>query len=135
MTRHLTVFALMFVFCLSVATGCKSRTTVSDPLPVAIQGLDKSKVEKAIGDALPKRGWEFVEKKGMVITARNIIRGRHTVVVDIDYSGDEVLIKYADSENLEYEEEGGVQYIHKNYNTWVSYLRQDIASAISPLRI
>ena len=115
--------------------GCKSRTLVTNPIPISIEGLEKPKVEQAILSALPGRSWEAVEKKGNVITACNLIRGKHIVVVAIDYSGKDIMINYADSTALDYQEEGGVQYIHKNYNTWVSFLRQDIAAKISMLRI
>lgn len=134
MTRSATLIAMLFVFGLTIC-GCKSRPVLTDPVPVGIAGLDKSKVEGAILEALPNRGWELTGKQGQVITAQNIIRGQYTVVVNIDYSGNEILIKYVDSANLDYAEEDGVQYIHQSYNNWVSYLRQDIAVRIGPLRI
>lgn len=134
MTRSITLFALLFVFCIPLC-GCKSRPVLTDPAPVGIAGLDKDKVERAILTALPNRGWEMLEKNGQVMTVQNIIRGQYTVVLNIDYSGDEIKIKYVDSTNLDYAKENGVQYIHQSYNTWVSYLRQDIAAQVGPLRI
>ena len=49
--------------------------------------------------------------------------------------GDSIKIKYVDSENLDYQKEGDVEYIHKNYNVWTDYLRQDIAVEIGKLRV
>ncbi|MGB0766540.1 MAG: hypothetical protein ACPGYV_02385 [Phycisphaeraceae bacterium] len=132
-TFNARLLALLLI-CLLPMVGCKSRTQVTAPQPIPIEGIEKPKVEGALRTAIPKRGWAVDTKQGQVITASNLIRGRHKVVVDIDYASDAILIQYADSENMDYVKEGDVEYIHKNYNVWVNYLRQDIAAEISTLR-
>jgi len=134
MKQSLLIFSLFCVCCLPLV-GCKSRTPLAQPAPISIEGLDKAEVASAVKTAIPKRGWIMEKNEDQVITARNLIRGKHTVVVNVDYSGDAIQIKYVDSANLEYQKEGGVEYIHKNYNVWTDYLRQDIAVEIGKLRV
>jgi hypothetical protein len=134
MKKSLLILTLFCMCCLP-AVGCKSRNLLVQTAPISIEGLDKTKVENAIKAAIPRRGWIMEKNEGQVIRARNLIRGKHTVVIDVDYSGDAIKIEYVESQNLDYQKEGDVEYIHKNYNVWTDYLRQDIAVEIGRLRV
>ncbi|MEM8494828.1 MAG: hypothetical protein AAF663_05525 [Planctomycetota bacterium] len=137
-TAPLLILALLLpmVACNSSGSGtAKIRgTLIESPPPIDITGLEKSRVEKAIVGSLPKRGWEYLGKQGQTIDASIFVRGKHTAVISIDYGSDEILIDYVDSTNLDYQQVGDLEYIHKNYNTWVGLLRQDIAVSVSSLR-
>jgi hypothetical protein len=51
--------------------------------------------------------------------------------VQVTYSAKSYSIKYVDSTNLHYSQEGGKTLIHPNYNKWMNNLRQAIDIALS----
>ena len=104
------------------------------PAPIDIKGLDKDKVSKAVFAGIESRGFIFDSgtKTSMQVSW---VRGRYKATWNVDYAGDNVTIKYADSVELDYNEDGeGNPYIHRTYNAWTTSLRGDIAREVGKLK-
>ncbi|GGG34166.1 hypothetical protein GCM10010964_22650 [Caldovatus sediminis] len=69
------------------------------------------------------RGWQMQEIRPGLIRGTLVLRD-HLAVVDIPYDAQRFSIRYADSRNLLYD---GAS-IHRNYNSWVQNLANDIVA-------
>jgi hypothetical protein len=95
------------------------------PSPDALRG--------AIASAGGARGWQPVEDAPGRMTLKNVIRGKHTVVVAVVYDARGFQIEYVSSESLNYEERRGQAYIHPKYHQWIANLAQDISAKVAVL--
>ncbi len=125
--QRFLLFALLCLPCLSVAS-CRSAPLFTPP-PILLQE-PRSDIHDAILRAMVHRGWRPTNDEPGKITAQVLVRGRHKATVDVLYGNDKVEFAYVSSENLDYRNEGGAQTIHKNYNTWVQLLRDDIEAQL-----
>lgn len=87
----------------------------------------------AIAAAGSVRGWQLIEEVPGRMTFRNVIRGKHTVVVAVVYDPRGFQIEYVSSENLNYKERRGQAYIHPKYHQWTANLAQDISASVAAL--
>ncbi len=87
----------------------------------------------AIASAGALRGWQLIEETPGRMTLRNVIRGKHTVVVAVAYDAQGFQIEYVSSENLNYRERRGQAYIHPKYHQWIANLAQDISARVASL--
>ncbi|TNJ34659.1 hypothetical protein [Arenimonas terrae] len=87
----------------------------------------------AIAGAGALRGWQLIEEAPGRMVLRNVIRGKHTVVVAVVYDPQGFQIEYVSSENLNYKERRGQAYIHPKYHQWVANLAQDISARVAAL--
>jgi hypothetical protein len=87
----------------------------------------------AIAGAGAVRGWQLIEEAPGRLTLRNVIRGKHTVVVAVVYDPQGFQIEYVSSENLNYRERRGQAYIHPKYHQWIANLAQDISARVAAL--
>ncbi|MEO7478329.1 MAG: hypothetical protein ABIT64_03745 [Lysobacteraceae bacterium] len=94
-----------------------------------LPSLDK--VRDAIVQAGASRGWMVTAEQPRQLTLRNVIRGKHTVVVNVSYNSRGVDVSYVSSDNLNYEMRGDVAYIHPKYNEWVEKLLVDIVAKVA----
>jgi hypothetical protein len=101
--------------------GPGGRTPAADTLPAAI----------AAAGAV--RGWQVIGQAPGRLTLRNVIRGKHTVVVAVVYDPQGFQVEYVSSENLNYKERRGQAYIHPKYHQWVANLAQDISVRVAAL--
>ena len=85
------------------------------------QPLTLTQAGEAIQRAGTSLGWSVKEVRPGVMQGTLNIRD-HRAVVDILYDTEAFSINYANSDNLKYD---GTQ-IHKNYNSWVQNLEQQI---------
>ncbi|KAA2285958.1 hypothetical protein [Arenimonas fontis] len=88
-------------------------------------------VREAVITAGIPRGWHLVEDQPGRAVLRNVIRGKHTVVVAVVYDQSSFRIEYVSSENLNYREKRGKAYIHPKYFQWTNNLAQDIRLAVA----
>jgi hypothetical protein len=95
------------------------------PVPDTLRG--------AIAGAGAARGWQLIEEAPGRMTLRNVIRGKHTVVVAVVYDPQGFQIEYVSSENLNYKERRGQAYIHPKYHQWIANLAQDISARVASL--
>jgi hypothetical protein len=115
--------ALLCLPCLGVAS-CRVAP-LATPAPIVLQE-PSSDVHDAILRAMVHRGWRPIADEPGKITAQVLVRGRHKATVDVLYTAEKVEFAYVSSENLNYENVDGEETIHKNYNSWVKMLRDDI---------
>lgn len=88
--------------------------------------------EKAIVRAGTYRNWEMKPIGPGQLEAKNVIRNKHTVHLDIVFNTETFSIKHKGSTNLEWN--ATAQTIHPSYNTWVRLLEADIKAEIQRLR-
>ena len=82
--------------------------------------------------ALPagtRRGWTFKDAGPGKLIGTLIVRGRHTVEVEVTYSPERYSVVYKNSSNMNYSEQGSL--IHPNYNKWVGDLMNGVRSELS----
>ena len=90
--------------------------------------LTLEQYEQAIIRAGSMRGWVFERAGPGHLVGTNVVRGKHTAVVDITFNTETFSITYKDSNNLKYD--SAKQKIHPNYNTWVDLLKVDIQTEL-----
>jgi len=83
--------------------------------------LTKVDIKNAIMKAGTTRGWVIKQDAPGRLVGTLFIR-KHMAKIDIQFDDKSYSINYRDSENLNY----GGTVIHKNYNSWVKNLQQDI---------
>jgi hypothetical protein len=83
-------------------------------------------IRGAIATAGSFRGWQVIDQAPGRLTMKNVIRGKHTVVVAVVFDTEGFQIDYVSSENLNYEERKGQAYVHPKYLQWTANLAQDI---------
>ncbi len=106
--------------------GCGRTATVQniDNSSYLQKSIKLSKVESAIKVAAAKKGWRTKKiHKGLIEASINP-RGKHLVIVDINYNSKGYKISYKDSKNMNYDPTTNA--IHPNYNKWVNYLQRNI---------
>lgn len=54
------------------------------------------------------------------LVASTVVRGKHTVSVDIKFDGSNYSVTYRESSNMNYRVDTEVPKIHPNYNIWVA---------------
>ena len=91
--------------------------------------LTAEQVRKAIIAGASRARWAASTKLGNVVRL-TYSRGNHVAVVEATYSAKSYSIHYADSTNLNYDQERSGGVIHPNYNKWVNSLRQAIDVAL-----
>jgi hypothetical protein len=95
---------------------------VGDAITEAKSGqLSAAQVRDAIIEAATDRGWIVKEDDPGRILLETFVRS-HSAMITINYSPTTYDITYTDSENLLYDGKN----IHRNYNTWIRLLQQQI---------
>ncbi len=117
----LTIFALC-----ACRTGQQIGAFAYDVPLNTSSSMTQKKMHDAIAKACYERGWRIMEPSSGLIEATIVVRGKHTVVVDIPYTSTHYDITYKSSVNMEYTTKNGSARIHPHYNKWVSLLHQDI---------
>lgn len=119
------------------------------------QPVTADKVRDAIIKGAEKKDWMVTQSpNGELLSAKLVVRNKHTVVVSIPYSAERFSIKYQDSINMNYKlsdgppasQVGYMQYnspsqgtpagtplIHPGYNSWVNYLLMSIKDELKAL--
>lgn len=125
--KHGILF-LIGVLVLSFGTiGCTSKHLVNfKDQPYSMsgkQGPSLATIDKVIREAGTRRGWRMETVKPGHIVGLLRVR-KHMAQIDIRFDRDKFSITYRDSNNLNYDASRNT--IHRRYNTWVTYLRDDI---------
>ena len=123
-----------------VLAGCRAtvpvESVVKEPYgPATYANAGKRTLgdyEKAIIRAGTYRNWISKTVAPGQIEATNVIRGNHTVVVDIAFNTETFSIDYNRSTNLKWDPT--TRTIHPNYNSWMKLLEADIKAEIQRLR-
>ena len=123
MRKTTLLLALVLMGALAVI-GCRKGVPIENPsagISVS-KSLTQAQVRKAIYAACPMTGWVPHDVSTNTIEAALTVRGKHHIVVDIDYSPNMYTIKHKSTSNMG-EKDGN---IHPNYNKWVNTLRHNI---------
>ncbi len=121
-TKKLSLLALM-LFVLISSTACVVSSKIQTPnYPVATH-IETNQVEKAIMSACMEIGWRAKKLDANTVRATIVVRGKHTVVVDIPFSNSSYKINYVSSTEMDADGKGN---IHPNYNKWVNNLARHI---------
>lgn len=89
--------------------------------------LSMTQAENVIKAGLRAREWTYKLKKRGHIEGRILVRGKHTLWVDISYTQRTFDINYKDSDNLNYQvKDDGTRYLHPNANSWMTNLESSI---------
>ncbi len=118
---------------LTFAMGCRPGAQVVNLQNLTIttasqQAMSQESVRKAIVAGCVTAGWTAREVSAGNIEAQILVRGKHSVAVDIPYTTSTYSILYKSSSNMEYN--GASETIHPNYNSWVNNLRNSIDKQI-----
>ncbi|MEJ0036466.1 MAG: hypothetical protein WDO68_10320 [Gammaproteobacteria bacterium] len=112
-----------------------AKAVLVDPEPVQVPaGIAAKDVAKAIKVGIIRRGWVVTKDENNQLEAVLNVR-THMAKVNIPYSAKEVTIHYVASDNLDYQEKGGVKYIHGNYIKWVRNMQSDIQRELQLLTV
>lgn len=111
-------------------------------------------VRDTIAKAAEKKGWAVMRSPNSeLLSAKLVVRNKHTIIVSISYSAERFSIKYQDSINMNYSLSDGpqntgsyMQYtetasgtpagtplIHPFYNNWVNDLLKSISEELKVL--
>ena len=158
------VFRTLLGFFAASAVFC-SAAYAREPVPVVnhidvpvMTGSGKPVTADQVRDAIvkgaEKKDWEVTRSPNSdLLSAKIVVRNKHTVVVSIPYSAERFSIKYHDSINMNYKLSDGppasnvgyTQYnapqgmpagtplIHPGYNSWVNYLLMSIQEELKKL--
>ncbi|MGH8504049.1 MAG: hypothetical protein ACREVE_16635 [Gammaproteobacteria bacterium] len=119
------------LFAASLLLAACTSNPLKDPVAVQVPpGLSDEEVSNAIKDAPVGRGWAIVDEQPGVIDSTLYIR-EHTATIQALYDQDQVQFKYVDSSNLDYGETNGERQIHRNYNSWVDNVANDLRARLS----
>ncbi len=95
--------------------------------------MDLEQINKAILGAMLYEGWvsdNITDNDTNMIQASYSIRS-HQVSMDISYSSEQIVFKYATSTNMNYKAKKKKQLIHPNYIVWTSNLADKIETNIN----
>jgi len=126
----------LFIFALTLFGASAHAAKLVDP-PSAEWSCELSdeRVLQGITAGLIGRGWVITsnDKNGNLV-AQVIVRGKHTLVVDIAYTTTSFDINYKSSDNLKYKvKSDGVAYIHRNANSWMDNIQTDFIVQLQAL--
>lgn len=97
------------------------------------KALTVEQVKAAIVRGASERGWALKEISPSEFEATIVVRGKHTVGVNITYDTKVFSIRYRTSEEMAYKIEDGQPVIHPKYNDWVGNLSSDIRKELARL--
>ncbi len=120
--KKFSLYALMLIT-LFAASACVIKSKIQTPSHPIASHISANQVEKAIMKACAEINWKAKKIEANTIRATIIVRGKHTIVVDIPYTTSSYKINYVSSVNMDTDGEG---HIHPNYNKWVDNLAMHI---------
>ena len=89
--------------------------------------LNKEQIKQTIMRAATAANWTATSSADGQVAATLIVRGKHTLNVEIPYTAEHYTVRYKDSVNLNYgTNEEGVTVIHPNANRWMEQLKEAI---------
>ena len=111
-----------------VVTGCGTAAQIKDvPAQSVTSKISQKDVYKSIIRAGMSRGWDMKKISSGLVEATYAKR-KFTVTVSINYTATNYTISYKSSQGLKYNEEK--KTIHRNYNSWVNNLKNQINSEV-----
>lgn len=133
--KHLLA-PILLAFLLAATPAAAKTVELPEPQRVAAvgpmgQAPTVEQVRHAVATAGAPRGWMMVDEQPGRITLRNVVRGKHTVVVAVAYDAAGFQVEYVSSENMNYTVRRGQARIHPKYHHWVGNLALDISTRVA----
>ena len=116
----------MTVACVGCGSGGYQVSTVEEKVTLS-RSVGEAEMRAAIVSGAENRDWTVEKEKPGCMTLRLDVRGKHFVVVDVEYGPDWYAVRYVDSGNMDYDPATGK--IRGKYIQWVRNLKQDIRLA------
>lgn len=140
MSIRLSVIALVILGLVAPAAYARGSVPIVNHENVIVatasgRTLTADEVKAAItaAGAGTKYTWTFSSGEPGTLIASTLVRGKHTAVVTVRYSGTNYSVTYRDSNNLNYKLDDGIPKIHPNYNVWVKELVDGIGAQLMKL--
>ncbi len=134
-SMKLNLIILTIIAGIGIASTAQAAR-LSDPAPSQWGcELSDEQLIQGITIGLSGRGWTITSNDGQGnLVAQVVVRGKHTLVVDIQYDSRTFDINYKDSVNLEYRvRRSGRVNIHRNANSWMENIQTDITATLVTL--
>lgn len=96
----------------------------TDIVEIMGKPVSATKVAKAFKQCGAPRGWKFTDNGSGKLLGQLLVRGKHYVAVDVEYSSKAYNITYRDSKNMKYDPAKNT--IHNRYSSWVENLDNDV---------
>jgi hypothetical protein len=130
MFMRVQIYGTLFIVLayLMVIEGCVTTNLISPmemPLSAYADRVSMKSIEKAIENALMKRGWGVDRRREGEIIATLEVRS-HMVRIRLLYDSRRILAFYIDSKNMKYDGE----VIHKKYHVWIDLLFKSIRESL-----
>ena len=130
--KNATCALALAVACVGCFSSGYNVRMVSDPVRI-VRPVEPKAMREAILKGGANRDWVMKsEKEGCLTLVLNVRGGKHSVVVDVHYTGEEFSVKYVESVNMDYEPATGK--IRGKYVQWVRNLKQDILVEAGKIR-
>ena len=115
------ITSLIAMFALVNNAQAARRAPLADPEPMQFGcKLSMEQAENAIKSGLRERQWTYKKKQPGLIEGKIVVRGKHTLWIDIAYTQHSFDINYKNSDNLNYRvDDDGMRYLHPNGNSWM----------------
>lgn len=134
MLRRFFVLLLPMLLVVGVAQARQAPLVIPDPIPVP-QNLDTKQVVRAIKLAMTARTWLIASEAPGRIEAGITVRS-HSARIVVEYDATQIRIQHVDSSELQEDvDREGVHVIHRNYNSWLQNLAQDIRLQLQAAQI
>lgn len=125
------VIAVLGSVAMVSAAHARSKPIIDPPKTQSPCTLSEERMLQGINGGLIGRGWVITDRQPGLLTAKVLVRGKHTLEVTIAYTSDSYDIDYKDSVNLNYHvDDDGTQYLHPNGISWMENIRSDIAKQL-----
>lgn len=116
----------MTLACVGCGSGGYRVSAVEEKVTLS-RSVGEAEMKAAIVSGAENRDWTVEKEKPGCMTLRLDVRGKHFVVVDVEYGADWYAVRYVDSGNMDYDPATGK--IRGKYIQWVRNLKQDIRLA------
>ncbi|MFT5136428.1 MAG: hypothetical protein ACI8XV_001459 [Arenicella sp.] len=125
-----TTMCLVLLFVLASVSPAHARSTKLQA-PLSFKVTNSSSIElldRAVGGALAEKQWtqETVTNSMPRNMHAVLVIGGHKIWSEIEYDLKQITLSYLDSENMNYREKKGQQYIHPSYHKWSQALFDQI---------
>lgn len=128
MTIHKIIYLVLSLL-LFIPSSASARATV--PIEnyenVAIASstgttVTAEQVKRAFQNAGLRLGWTFTEPSAGQMLGTLLVRNKHTIMINIIYTGEHYSVSYSNSVNMKYSTKNDKPVIHPSYNKWVKGL-------------
>lgn len=140
--RNVISIALLCLCLVPFTTQARSPVPIINHENVSITTgsgarLTPEQVKTAFLNAGRLRKWTLTETAPNQLVGQLHVRNKHTIMIDINYTGEQYSVTYKDSINMKYgmkemeDSDTAVPVIHPFYNNWVNELLDSVRMELS----